>query len=322
MYSKIKQLFQRYQSGKANPAERKIVEDWFAGFDGQQDGPMDEEQQSMLFDPMDRNIQAMLHQRSSYVWLKAAASILVVLSAGLLIRHINSAKTPQIAYEVIKVPNGIKKEITLPDSSVIYLNSGSSVTIPSDFGDKKREISFTGEAFFIIKHNARKPFTLHAGKLLITDIGTSFNVKAYPEEKQISVAVETGSVAVKKNMAAGKSTMLADAMTQNQQLIYNKVNDTHTLGKIPSANIAAWHNNQLRFDNASFAEMAAQLKRWYNVSVKLNGPEMQGRRYTIGFDNEPVDHVLDVLTKLSGTTYQVINHHTIVIHLKNSKNMH
>ena len=321
MSSKIKQLFQRYQSGKANPAERKIVEDWFAGFDNQQGLPMDDEQQSAFFGPMDRTIEAMLYPRRSYVWLKAAAAVLVVVSAGLLLQHINSAKAPQIAYEVIKVPNGIKKAITLPDSSIIYLNSGSSLTIPSDFGDKKREISFTGEAFFIIKHNARKPFTLHAGKLLIADIGTSFNVKAYPEDKQISVAVETGSVAVKKNISATKLSVLANAMIPNQQLIYNKVSDTHTLGKISSANIAAWHNNQLRFDNASFTEMAAQLERWYNVSVKLNGPEMQDRRYTINFDNEPVDHVLDVLTKLSGTTYQIINHHTIVIHLKNSKNM-
>ncbi len=320
MYSKIKQLFHRYQSGKASPAERKIVEDWFEEFDDRQQ-PINEEQQSILFGQMDRKIQAMLYPRKSYAWLKAAAAILLALSATLVIHHINSASSPHIAYQVIKVPNGIKKEITLPDSSIIYLNSGSSVSIPSDFGNKKREIAFTGEAFFIIKHNPNKPFTLHVGKLLIADIGTSFDVKAYPEDRQISVAVETGSVAVGKKTAAGKSTVLAGSMTQNQQLIYNKANDTHTLGKIPSANIAAWHNNQLRFDNASFAEIASQLERWYNVSVKINNPDVQSsRRYTISFDNEPVNHVLDVLTKLSGATYQ-INHQSIVIHLKNAKNM-
>jgi transmembrane sensor len=319
MYSKIKQLFQQYQSGKASPAEQKLVEDWFAEFDNKQQ-PIDEEKKAILFGPMDRKIQAMLYPRKSYVWLKAAATVLVALGATLAIRHINSASQPLITYQVIKVPNGVKREITLPDSSTIYLNSGSSITIPSDFGNKKREIAFTGEAFFIIKHNPNKPFTLRTGKLQIADIGTSFDVKAYPEEKQISVAVETGSVAVAKKADAGKATVLAGAMVQNQQLIYNKADDSHTLGKISSINIAAWHNNQLRFDNASFAEIASQLQRWYNVSVKLNGTEMQGRRYTISFDNEPVGHVLDVLTKLSGTTYQ-INHNTVVIHLKNAKNM-
>jgi len=319
MYSKIKQLFQQYQSGKGSPAEQKIVEDWFAEFDDRQK-PMDEEQKSILFGPMDRKIQAMLYPRKSYVWLKAAATVLLVLGATLAIRHINSASQPLITYQVIKVPNGVKREITLPDSSTIYLNSGSSISIPSDFNNKKREIAFTGEAFFIIKHNPNKPFTLRAGKLQIADIGTSFDVKAYPEDKQISVAVETGSVAVEKKTAAGRSTVLAGAIVQNQQLIYNKADDTHTLGKISSANIAAWHNNQLRFDNASFAEIASQLERWYNVSVTLSGAEMQGRRYTISFDNEPINHVLDVLTKLSGATYQ-INHQNIVIHLKNTKKM-
>jgi len=319
MYSKIKQLFQQYQSGKANPAEQKLVEDWFAEFDNKQQ-PIDEEKKAILFGPMDRKIQAMLYPRKSYVWLKAAAAVLVALGATLAIRHINSASQPLITYQVIKVPNGVKREITLPDSSTIYLNSGSSITIPSNFGNKKREIAFTGEAFFIIKHNPNRPFTLRTGKLQIADIGTSFDVKAYPEEKQISVAVETGSVAVAKKADAGKATVLVGAMVQNQQLIYNKADDSHTLGKISSANIAAWHNNLLRFDNASFAEIASQLERWYNVSVKLSGSEMQGRRYTISFDNEPVGHVLDVLTKLSGTTYQ-INHNAIVIHLKNAKNM-
>lgn len=316
MYSTIKQLFQRYQSGKATPKDKKIVEDWFASFDDlQQQPPMDEAEQSTFFGPMDRKIQSILYPRPSYVWIKAAAIILIVISAGLFIQRRNSPQTQQITYQVIKVPNGAKKEITLPDSSVIYLNSGSSVSIPSDFADKKRELSLTGEAFFIIKHNARKPFTLHAGKLLIADIGTSFEVKAFPEERQISVAVETGSVAVEKNTTGRKPAVLAGVMTKNQQLIYNKANDSHTLSKIPSANIAAWHNNQLRFDNASFAEIALQLERWYNVTVKLTNNGMTERRYTISFENEPVNHVLDVLTRLSGASYQ-INHQTIVINLK------
>jgi len=320
MYSKIKQLFQRYQSGKASSKDRKIVEDWFASFDGLQEQPMDEAAQSKLFGPMDRKIQSVLYHRPSYAWIKAAAIILVIISAGLFIRRFNSTQTQLITYQVIKVPNGVKKEITLPDSSIIYLNSGSSISIPSDFADKKRELSLTGEAFFIIKHNARKPFTLHAGKLLIADIGTSFDVKAFPKERQIRVAVETGSVAVEKTTAGRKPAVLVGAMIKNQQLIYNKASDSHTLSKIPSANIAAWHNNQLRFDNASFAEIALQMERWYNVTVKLTNNGMAERRYTISFENEPVNHVLDVLTRLSGTSYQ-INHQTIVINLKNNKNM-
>ena len=156
---------------------------------------------------------------------------------------------------------------------------------------------------------------------MIRDIGTSFDVNAYPGESQISVAVETGSVAVEKKTTAGKSTVLAGAMTENQQLIYNKTTDSHLLGKIPSDRIAAWHNNQLRFDDASLGEIAIKLERWYNISVKLTGTEMPNKRYTISFDNEPVKHVLDVLAKLSGATYQ-INHQIIIIHPKNSQNMH
>ena len=117
MYSKIKRLFQRYQSGKASPLERKVIEDWFSDFDNQQNQLLDKEHPSTLFAPMDRKMQSVLHPHTSYVWLKAAAIVVISLSAVLYISHINSAKLPEITYQVIKVSNGVKKEISLPDSS-------------------------------------------------------------------------------------------------------------------------------------------------------------------------------------------------------------
>lgn len=225
-----------------------------------------------------------------------------------------------ITYTVINVPNGQKKEIALPDNSMVFLNSGSSVSIPSDFGDHKREISFTGEAFFIIKHNALKPFTLRADKLTISDLGTSFDVKAYPGEERISVAVKTGKVGVAKQTPAGKTEIFANAMTPGQQMTYSRTKNTHTLSMVPADGIAMWRNNKLRFDNASFEEIAAQLERWYNVTVKLDNNEKQDKRYTISFANEPIDRVLEVLSKLSGATYK-INNRNISINLKQNKNM-
>jgi len=320
MDSKIKELFKRYQSGTASPAERALVENWFASFEPDEEFNLSEENKAILFKSMDSAIQKRLHPRSSAIWFKAAAILLVSLSAGLFIYRINSRKQAMITYTVIKVPNGQKKEIALPDSSIVFLNSGSSVSIPSNFGDHKREISLTGEAFFIIKHNALKPFTLRADKLTISDIGTSFNVKAYPGDKQISVAVKTGKVGVAKQTPAGKPEVFANAMTAGQQMIYDRTKNTHTLSTVPADGIAAWRNNQLRFDNASFEEIAAQLERWYNVTVKLNINEKQGRRYTISFANEPIDRVLKVLSKLSGATYE-INNRNISINLKQNKNM-
>jgi transmembrane sensor len=318
MYSKIKELFERYQSGAASPEERELVDDWFSGFDDQQELKLNNEKKSLLFSRMDKKMAVVLQKRNHYTWLKVAATLIGVISIGLTIYRFSAAdKSLNITYQTIRVPNGVKQQLQLPDSSIVYLNSGSSITIPSNFGEKKRFITLTGEAFFEVKHNARKPFTISTSKLQITDIGTSFNVKAYPEEKLVKVAVKTGEVKVEKHNPNGKPEVFARAMVHNQQLTYEEAGNSHKISNIKSESIAAWHNNRLRFDNASFPEIAAQLKRWYNVDIKLNDFE-KSKRYTVSFGNEPINNVLTVLAKLSGATYQ-ISDKTILINLTKTK---
>ena len=318
MHSDIKKLFKKYLSGTASAEESKVVEDWFSSFDDKQQLNLNKHEKAVLFNRMDKKMATVLYKRNHYTWLKIAATLFIVLSAGFAILHLQTnSVNDKVTYQVIRVPNGVKKQFLLPDSSTVYLNSGSSITIASNFGVNKRAVTLTGEAFFMVRHNKYKPFSINTGKLQITDIGTSFDVKAYPEEKQVRVAVATGEVKVEKRTAANKAEVFAASMIRNQQLVYDEVTNTHKLSAVKSESIAAWHVNQLRFDNASFENIALQLERWYNVTVKLDNAQKE-KRYTVSFGNEPVNNVLAVLAKLSGATYQ-INDKTISINLKPKK---
>lgn len=324
MDSRIKELFERYESNQASAEERKLVEDWFASFDKEQhQAILNETEMGGLFGPIDETIYQMLQDKKPKSWLNnhwlQLAAILLIATGLFLLQFYNNRKpATQILYTFIKAPKGTKKEFKLPDSTIVYLNSGSSIRIPSNFNIKSRAIALSGEAFFLVKHNAAKPFSIQSGKLLISDLGTSFNVKAYPDDKQIHVAVESGKVKVEKNNPNGRPETFASAMTQNQQLTYNEETNSHILNKVKISNSTAWMENKLRFDNASFDEISHMLERWYNVTVTLENNSNAYRHYTVSFNNEPITKVLRVLANLSGMSYQ-INKQSISINLKNCK---
>jgi ferric-dicitrate binding protein FerR (iron transport regulator) len=252
---------------------------------------------------------------SNSAWFRAAA--IVLIAAGLFLLKTRKAVTPSSVgptYTSIFAPNGTKKHLTLSDSTEVYLNSGSVIRIASDFGNKDRKVELTGEAYFLVKHNALKPFTINSGKLLITDVGTSFNVSAYPGDEKIKVAVESGIVKIQAN--SNENETFANALTLNQQFTYNTQNHNHDIKQVRVSDLLAWKNNQLRFDNASFEEIAARLERWYNVTIALHQQTASTRRYTVSFNNEPLAHVLEVFKDLSGMSYK-IKGNNVSINLKN-----
>jgi transmembrane sensor len=322
--NRIKVLFERYQSGLASHEERKLVEEWFDSFENGQQKKFDLEKKADLFEQMDAEIYHMLqdgkkkHWPTSR-WLQVAAVLFICIGVALFTTF-RSLHKPNVSltYTLISAPNGVKKQCELADGTLVYLNSGSSIRVPSNYGAKDRQVILSGEAFFIVKHNPSTPFRVHTGKLVIADIGTSFNVKAYLDEGQIKVAVESGTVSIAENTLSNKPKMFAGAITHNQQLIYDKKSRVHIANNIQTNEITAWRENKLRFENASFDEIAGTLERWYGVTIKLNNNTGNLRHYTISFNNEPISKVLQVLENLSGMTYK-INNKSISINLKTVK---
>ena len=325
MDSRIQELFKRYRTGEASAEEQKLVEEWFTNFDREQ-RELTEAESADVFSAMDDHVYRAIkldkpHPRFSYRWLQVAAVAFIAYGLWVfkLMQHPAERPALKLAFTQFTAPKGVKKECELPDGTLVYLNSGSVMRIPSNFNIKAREVSLSGEAFFLVKHNELKPFAIHSGKLVITDIGTSFNVKAYPEEKLINIAVESGSVKVEKATAHRRLETFANALVHNQGLIYNEKNNSHILTQMDAGSMSLWKQNVLRFDNASFEEISHSLERWYNINVKVEHGSYSNNRYTISFNNEPVSKVLSVLAKLSGMTYHIENKQNVSINLKNCK---
>jgi len=195
----------------------------------------------------------------------------------------------------------------LPDGSAIYLNSGSTLKIPKKFAADKRTVFLEGEAFFEVTEDKSRPFTIYSGSLSTTALGTSFNVRAYPEEEKLSVALVTGKVKV---VNAEIDTF--QILIPNEQIIFNTKEQEFKKQAFDIELITGWQKGLLIFQDSDFDEVVEKLERWYGVSFDIQKYPIYQKEYRGKFDNQSLDEVLQVMSFTSGFTYEINDKNVII----------
>jgi len=308
----LKSVLKKYLDQSASPAERAAVNSWYEGLGKEnQDVPdLDQPDASHKLGrsiKMHLNRQILLSGKASpwLRYLKYAAVFLVLLGTGLFTYqkyHLPIKPEQEVTF---KSTQHAAKEISLPDGSVVLLNVGSALTLASDFGTHERRVRLTGEAFFKIAKDKKKPFIIKSNVLTTTVLGTSFNINAYPDLDRIKIAVATGKVRVVRTTAAGEE-VLATGMTKDASLTFDKPTGAVTLKTEDASLLSSWKDNKLYLDNLTLSEIAKQLERYYHLKVVFNPALDKGKRYTVRFNQEPANWVMEILSLLTKTkfTYQ------------------
>ncbi|WP_295121312.1 FecR family protein, partial [uncultured Chitinophaga sp.] len=145
----------------------------------------------------------------------AAAAILgIVLLGSLIINknridHTSTIVASKITWKTMRNGSDNVQLITLPEGSRVWLNSRTAISYPADYGARnKREIHLSGEAYFDVMHDARRPFIIHTDSLQTTVLGTSFAIRAWPHTPYIQVALVKGSVRVTGYNGTLKETLV------------------------------------------------------------------------------------------------------------------
>jgi len=167
------------------------------------------------------------------------------------------------AMNQIIIPYGKRSEITLADGTHIWLNSGSKLCYPSEFKADSREVSLSGEAFFEVKSNPKKPFYVYTKDIRIKVLGTSFNVSSYKEDNTLQTVLLHGKVSAGKNKLFAKTIDLVPG----ERMIYDKSRDNFSKDKVDVNLYASWVNGYLIFDNIPITEVYKKLKRYYNQDI-------------------------------------------------------
>jgi transmembrane sensor len=207
-------------------------------------------------------------------------------------------------------PGGQKSKVFLPDGSIVYLNGETRLSYANGFSNTTREVRLSGEAFFEVARDSLRPFVVITGKLITTALGTSFNCKAYPEEKEVTISLLTGRVSVRKQSGADSVLFLESgeaAGLDKEGVLTEKEFDYE--GDI------LWKDGILSFKETLLKDVLKRFEKWYGVSFTLENHPSHAVIVTGRFDNESLNNVLLNLSYTSNFVY-TIDHKNVIITFK------
>lgn len=207
-------------------------------------------------------------------------------------------------YNEVITPRGGVYQVILPDGSKAYLNTASSIRFPTSFIGNERLVEITGEVYFEITKNKKKPFKVRVGKLMIQVFGTHFDVMAYQDAHTIRTTLLEGSVQV---IADGKSELIKPG-----QAVEYENNELRILREPNIEKIMAWKNQLFWFDQDDIYTVARELSRWYDINIYIKGNITDLFTGSIP-RNLPFSKVFEILQKTGSLHYHFEGENTVII---------
>ncbi|MDR0541476.1 MAG: DUF4974 domain-containing protein [Dysgonamonadaceae bacterium] len=234
--------------------------------------------------------------------LRIAASILVPLVCAGLGYYFSTGKTARNENPMlVRVEIGQKANMQLPDGTQVWLNSAGSLSYDSDYNSRNRVVYLQGEAYFEVRKDKSRPFIVKMNDLSVEALGTSFNVKAYPDDDYITATLIEGSIRV--SSPAG-----SDILVPNEKITFVKNTGRFTKSRLLDADKnTSWVNNQLAFEQERLEDIAKVLERMYNIRIYFASDELKNIRFSGTIKNNNLETVLQSITFVSPIRYDFDN---------------
>ena len=254
-------------------------------------------------------------------------SLLLMAAAVLLIFLVSSALFVYLRQPVaggnlqLVAKNGSVKKIVLTDGTIVWLNAGSTLHYDAGFGKTNRTVYLEGEAFFDIGHPKNKiAFLVNTRNYIIRDIGTKFNLKAYPDDPYFETTVIKGEVAVEGNTDHANRIYVKPHQVlkiyygpekddKKEAIVSQKsYNEVH-VSQIDSAKTQiydGWKDDLLIFDGSTLTEISKVLERRYDVKIAIEGLTLQNIKYSGSFKSVPnIEEVLHLIKQNTPINYTI-----------------
>ena len=245
-------------------------------------------------------------------FLRAAAVLVIAALIGTVIYQYKEMQPRQNVVEVKWIEKeslkGQKLTFALPDGTRVRLNAGSRLSAPENFTGTTREVRLVGEAFFEVAEDPGKPFYINAEEVTVKVLGTSFNVKAYPLENNIRVAVATGKVSVMGKDAKENGVRLEPGL----MAAFSKTTRTFSTKEFDWESELGWKDNNLVFKEARISAVIYELSKWYGVEFTLEKQLDNNKDFTAQYKNPTLMAVLDGLSFVYDFDYEIQEDNVII----------
>jgi ferric-dicitrate binding protein FerR (iron transport regulator) len=248
-------------------------------------------------------------KRRSLVLIAQWAAILVV---GLLLGSYFDVlkKTEATKYYTSITPKGSVSQMILPDGTQVFMNAGTQIKYSVNGSDNNREVFLAGEAWFQVAKMKDKPFLVHTSTYDIWVTGTSFNVKAYPDEKDVTTTLEEGHIAVKSSEKLNLTEEIL--LKPGEQLIYNTESKDIQVHEVNTKWYTSWKDNKLVFVNMSLKDLTVLLERKYGVEIEIGDRSILDYHYDGTIKDETIFEVLEILKRTLPIQYHIVNQKIII----------
>ena len=225
----------------------------------------------------------------------------IILNEKKIIKTDDDIKISQLV-----MPYGSSSKIVLSDSSVVWLNAGSSLIYPSKFTGKNREVVLFGEAYFSVSSDVNKPFIVQTSALEIKAIGTEFNVSAYPEDNVIQTVLKKGIVTIRRIEGAKNENEIL--LSPNQLALFDKKTKQSRITEVNTDFHTLWTDGLLCFENRDLNRIVKSLERYYNIDIQFEKPLVGMIKISGKLDlNQNQEEVFEYLEKVSSAKFEKID---------------
>lgn len=229
------------------------------------------------------------------LWMKVAASLLVVAVAAYIIFSTRRDGI-SVSYSIVRNDSLNFLRVSLPDQSHVVLRRGSEIKFPEKFIGSTRQLVLTGDAFFDVARDPSKPFIVQTGKVETKVLGTSFNIRQ--TNQLVDVSVASGKVQVSNGRTAVQ-------LRPGQRARYETHQQLLSVAETSIAMDTAWMSNHFVFSNTRLSEAVKFLEARFQVTVNFESDKLRACRFTGTFSHETLDHILFAIGYGTGISYKI-----------------
>jgi transmembrane sensor len=237
--------------------------------------------------------------RNLYDQFAKVAAILIIplFIYSIYVQFPNSRlnNSADIQWITVNSQSGTVTNLLLPDGSKVFLNAGSSLTYPSHFSGKSRNVTLTGEGYFTIAKNKEMPMIVSVGDLDLKVYGTTFDLNSYPSDNFCKVSLIEGSISLssKQGRLDGKDEFF---IKPGQTVTYSNESKKLNIQNDDIYSLTAWKDGLLVFRNTTFESVIKQLSRKFNVDIVLKDTSLASIPMDATFREENINEILRLIS--------------------------
>lgn len=172
----------------------------------------------------------------------------------------------------LDVPRGGEFKVILEDSTEVWLNSESTLRYPETFSGSERRVAVTGEAYFHVRKDPSRPFYVESQGQVIRVYGTTFNIRAYPDETATYTTLESGSISLSDTATSGEIFL-----SKGHQAILNHLSDNVSMTVVDPAIVTSWRHGRFVFEDQPLERIMRDLSRWYDFQYEFADDSLRSR---------------------------------------------